>query len=115
MSNARARWWSDASSKCSVAANRPRSQTAAVRRELAEAIASRENPLTARVFVNRVWGAFFGKGLVATPSNFGHSGGTPTHPELLDDLAARFMDGGWSMKALVREIVLSPAIGRRRE
>jgi hypothetical protein len=77
------------------------------RRELAEAIASRENPLTARVFVNRVWGAFFGKGLVATPSNFGHSGATPTHPELLDDLAARFMDGGWSMKALVREIVLS--------
>jgi hypothetical protein len=77
------------------------------RRELAEAIASRDNPLTARVFVNRVWGAFFGQGLVATPSNFGHSGATPSHPELLDDLAARFMDGGWSIKALVREILLS--------
>jgi mono/diheme cytochrome c family protein len=79
------------------------------RRELAEAIASRENPLTARVFVNRIWGAFFGSHLVSTPSNFGHSGATPTHPELLDDLAARFMDGGWSIKALVREIVLSAA------
>lgn len=79
------------------------------RRELAAAIVSRENPLTARVFVNRVWGAFFGRPLVATPSNFGKSGGTPSHPELLDDLAARFMENGWSMKALVREIVLSSA------
>ena len=77
------------------------------RRELAEAIASPDNPLTARVFVNRIWGAFFGRPLVVTPSNFGHSGTLPTHPELLDDLAARFVDGGWSMKALVREIVLS--------
>jgi hypothetical protein len=77
------------------------------RRELAEAIADRGNPLTARVFVNRVWALFFGRPLVATPSNFGRSGAKPTHPELLDDLAARFMDGGWSSKALVREIVLS--------
>ncbi len=77
------------------------------RAELASAIADRENPLTARVFVNRVWGQFFGRPLVATPSNFGHSGQPPTHPELLDDLAVRFMKGGWSMKALVREIVLS--------
>jgi mono/diheme cytochrome c family protein len=77
------------------------------RRELAECIASRENPLTARVFVNRVWGAFFGRPLVATPSNFGHSGELPSHPELLDDLAVRFMERGWSVKALVREIALS--------
>jgi hypothetical protein len=77
------------------------------RRELAEALASRANPLTSRVLVNRVWGAMFGKPLVATPSNFGHSGDRPTHPELLDDLAARFMDGGWSVKSLVREMVTS--------
>ena len=78
------------------------------RRELAEAIASRRNPLTARVMVNRLWGTFFGQPLVATPSNFGHSGVLPTHPELLDDLAVRFMNGdGWSVKKFVREIVLS--------
>jgi hypothetical protein len=77
------------------------------RKELAAAIARRENPLTARVFVNRVWGFLLGKPLVATPSNFGRSGAEPSHPELLDDLAARFMDGGWSVKALVREIALS--------
>jgi hypothetical protein len=77
------------------------------RRELANAIASRSNPLTARVWVNRVWNEFFGKPLVATPSNFGHSGSRPTHPELLDDLAVRFMENGWSMKSLIREYVLS--------
>ena len=77
------------------------------RRELAEAIASATNPLTARVMVNRVWGLLFGRPLVATPSNFGHSGVLPTHPELLDDLAARFIEGGWSVKSLVREITLS--------
>jgi hypothetical protein len=77
------------------------------RAELAEAIASRDNPLTARVFVNRVWAQFFGRPLVPTPSNFGHSGGLPTHPELLDDLAVRFMEEGWSVKSLVREIALS--------
>ncbi len=77
------------------------------RRELAEAIASSSNPLTARVFVNRIWGAFFGQPLVSTPSNFGHSGSTPINPPLLDDLAVRFMEGGWSIKKLAREIVLS--------
>jgi mono/diheme cytochrome c family protein len=77
------------------------------RRELAERIASPDNPLTARVFVNRVWAVFFGRPLVSTPSNFGHSGSTPTNPELLDDLARRFMDGGWSIKDLVREIARS--------
>jgi hypothetical protein len=77
------------------------------RRELAYAITSRANPLTARVIVNRLWGEFFGRPLVPTPSNFGHSGLPPTHPELLDDLAVRFMESGWSVKALVREFVLS--------
>jgi hypothetical protein len=77
------------------------------RRELADAIASRDNPLTARVFVNRVWGLFFGNPIVATPSNFGNSGAKPSYPELLDDLAVRFMEQGWSVKSLVSEIVLS--------
>jgi hypothetical protein len=77
------------------------------RRELAEALVDRGNPLTARVMVNRLWGAFFGSYLVATPSNFGVKGQLPTHPELLDDLAARWMEHGWSIKWLVREIVLS--------
>jgi hypothetical protein len=79
------------------------------RRELAEAISSRSNPLTARVIVNRIWGLFFGLPIVRTPSNFGHSGMLPTHPELLDDLAVRFMENGWSIKTLAREIVLSSA------
>ncbi len=77
------------------------------RLELARAIASRENPLTARVIVNRVWMHHFGVGLVDTPSNFGVSGSEPTHPELLDDLTVRFMDNGWSLKWLHREIMLS--------
>jgi len=77
------------------------------REELAESISSRANPLTARVMVNRVWTILFGRGLVGTPSNFGSQGQRPTHPELLDDLAVRFMDNDWSVKALVREIVLS--------
>ena len=77
------------------------------RRELAEAITSRDNPLTARVMVNRLWGVLFSKPLVATASNFGHSGMTPSHPELLDDLAVRFMASGWSVKSLMRELVLS--------
>jgi len=77
------------------------------RLELAEAIASPTNPLTARVFVNRVWMYHFGRGLVGTPSNFGHMGERPSHPELLDDLASRFMESGWSVKALHKEIMLS--------
>ena len=63
------------------------------RLELAEAIASQDNPLTARVLVNRVWLHHFGSALVATPSDFGLRSDPPTHPELLDYLAARFMDG----------------------
>ncbi len=77
------------------------------RAELAQAIASRDNPLAARVIVNRVWAVLFGQPIVSTPSNFGHSGSLPTNQELLDDLAARFMDEGWSIKKLVREIALS--------
>ncbi|MGF1580057.1 MAG: PSD1 and planctomycete cytochrome C domain-containing protein [Gemmataceae bacterium] len=77
------------------------------RLELAERIASKDNPLTARVIVNRVWALNFGQALVSTPSNFGTLGQRPTHPELLDDLASRFMENGWSLKWLQREIVLS--------
>ncbi len=79
------------------------------RLELAEAIASSSNPLTARVMVNRVWLEHFGRGLVGSPSNFGQLGEKPTHPELLDYLAARLMEQGWSLKALHREIVTSAA------
>ena len=79
------------------------------RAELAKAIVDRNNPLTARVMVNRVWAMLFGVGLVPTPSNFGRSGQPPSHPELLDDLAVGFMDNGWSVKWLVRELVTSAA------
>jgi mono/diheme cytochrome c family protein len=77
------------------------------RLELARAIASPENPLTARVLVNRVWERHFGRGLVATPSNFGKLGEPPSHPELLDYLASRFIASAWSVKALHRTIMLS--------
>ncbi len=75
------------------------------RAELAQAIVA--NPLAARVIVNRVWQHHFGKGLVRTPSNFGRMGERPTHPELLDYLSTKFMESGWSIKALHREILLS--------
>jgi hypothetical protein len=77
------------------------------RLELAERIASRQNPLTARVMVNRVWHHLFGTGLVQTVDDFGHVGERPSHPELLDHLSARFMAEGWSLKGLVRSVVLS--------
>ena len=77
------------------------------RLELAEAIASDKNPLTARVMVNRLWQWHFGRPLVGTPSNFGQLGEKPSHPELLDYLAARFMEQGWSVKKLHREVLLS--------
>jgi hypothetical protein len=77
------------------------------RLELARAIASPDNPLTARVLVNRVWERHFGRGLVATPSNFGNLGERPSHPQLLDHLASGFIASGWSMKALHRTIMLS--------
>ncbi len=77
------------------------------RLELAQAITNTDNPLTARVFVNRVWAHYLGAGLVNTPSDFGLRSSTPTHPELLDDLARRFMDSQWSIKQLHRRILLS--------
>ena len=77
------------------------------RLEFAEAIADPKNPLTARVFVNRVWAQHFGRGIVATPSNFGQLGERPTHPELLDYLASEFVANGWSIKKLHRQILLS--------
>jgi cytochrome c553 len=78
------------------------------RLELAKSIASSDNPLTARVIVNRVWAWHFGRGLVATPSDFGLRGEPPTHPELLDGLAWTFLhEDGWSIKALHRRIMLS--------
>jgi hypothetical protein len=79
------------------------------RLELANAIARPDNPLTARVIVNRVWRLHFGRGLVATPSNFGRLAEPPTHPELLDHLASKFVASGWSLKQLHREIMLSAA------
>ncbi len=79
------------------------------RRELAQRIFSDAAPLAARVMVNRVWAWHFAKPLVATQSDFGVQGDKPTHPELLDDLAARFIAHGWSLKWLHREIMLSAA------
>ena len=77
------------------------------RLELARAIVTDAAPLTARVIVNRVWKHHFGRGLVETPSDFGAQGDRPTHPQLLDDLAARFTKNGWSLRWLHREILLS--------
>jgi hypothetical protein len=79
------------------------------RKALAEWTADRRNPLTARVFVNRLWHYHFGRGLVEAPSDFGFNGGRPTHPELLDWLAHRFMEGGWKAKPIHRLIVTSAA------
>lgn len=77
------------------------------RLNLADDLINPKNPLTARVIVNRVWAWHFGKGIVNTPSNFGLLGEKPTHPELLDDLAVRFMQNGWSIKWLHRQILNS--------
>jgi cytochrome c553 len=77
------------------------------RLELARWLTDPRHPLTARVMVNRVWQGHFGRGLVGSSSNFGLRGDEPTHPELLDFLAARFVEGGWSVKALHRLIVTS--------
>lgn len=77
------------------------------REELADLIASPNNPLTSRVIVNRLWDLFFGKPLVRTTSNFGRMGDLPTNPALLDDLACQFVKNGWSIKGLIRQYVLS--------
>ncbi len=79
------------------------------RTALAKWIASPDNPLTARVIVNRIWQQHFGRGLVETSSDFGHLGTPPTHPELLDWLALRFIEDGWSLKKLHRRILMSAA------
>ena len=82
------------------------------RTELAQWITSRENPLTARVIVNRVWQWHFGQAIAGNPNNFGGTGKLPTHPELLDWLAATFMDEGWSFKKLHRRILTSATYQR---
>ena len=87
-------------------------ETGSGRLDLANAIVGDAAPLAARVIVNRIWAEFFGRGLVATPSNFGREGDRPSDPALLDDLAARFIEHGWSLRWLQREIVLSATYRR---
>ncbi len=82
------------------------------RKELAEGIANPKNPLTARVMVNRIWHHLFGKGIVETVDNFGLQGKIPTHPELLDYLALQFIEADWSIKKLIKNIVLTEAFQR---
>ena len=94
---------------------KPPAKTQSGRLELAQWLTHRENPLTARVMVNRVWQKLFGRALVTTPDDFGVNGAKPSHPELLDYLAVRFMEQGWSVKQLIREIVLSKAYQRSTE
>ncbi len=77
------------------------------RLQLAQWITSRENPLTARIMVNRVWHWLFGAGIVRTTDNFGSTGEPPSHPELLDHLAIKFIEDGWSLKHLVKQMVMS--------
>ena len=82
-------------------------RTTSGRLQVSDWLASKENPLTARVFVNRVWHYLFGRGLVASCDNFGVTGMRPDHPELLDYLAIKFMDSGWDIKSLIRDIMLT--------
>ncbi|WP_442755752.1 DUF1549 and DUF1553 domain-containing protein [Methylocystis sp. JAN1] len=86
---------------------KPTATSSGRRTALANWLASPSNPLTARVFVNRIWNQYFGKGIVATVSDFGKAGDKPTNPELLDYLADRFIKDGWSVKKLHRDILLS--------
>ncbi len=82
-------------------------ETSNPRQKLAEWLTATENPLTARVMANRLWQYHFGRGIVATPNDFGRMGARPSHPELLDWLANRLVENGWRLKALHREILLS--------
>ena len=86
---------------------KPLPRSSSGRLELARWIASSENPLTARVMVNRVWMHLMGNGIVASVDNFGATGAKPSHPELLDHLALQFVADDWSVKKLIRDIVLS--------
>jgi hypothetical protein len=94
-----------------ILGSKPEAYAGAVggRLRLAEEIASPHNPLTARVYVNRVWHWLFGRGIVASVDNFGRMGEPPSHPELLDQLAVELMRDGWSTKRLIRRIVLTQA------
>lgn len=96
--------WNPAGEKFEV---KPTETSSGRRTALANWIASPNNPLTARVFVNRVWAQYFGKGIVETVSDFGKAGNKPTHPELLDYLADNFVKEGWSVKKLHRQVLLS--------
>ncbi|MBC8003113.1 MAG: PSD1 domain-containing protein, partial [Opitutaceae bacterium] len=95
--------------ECISGPNRKPFTSGSGRLELAQSIANKNNPLTARVMVNRIWQHHFGDGIVATPDDFGAMGAPPTHPELLDYLAARFMEDGWSIKKMHKLILLSNA------
>ncbi len=88
---------------------RPEISRGSGRLELAQWLTSSNHPLTARVMANRIWQWHFGEGLVRTPNNYGRMGSKPTHPELLDFLAQRFIESGWSIKAMHRHIMLSSA------
>ncbi len=87
------------------------SSTSSGRLELAQWIASKQNPLTARVMVNRVWRQLYGRGIVSTADDFGEAGRPPSHPELLDHLAIRFMEEDWSIKKLIKYMVMSRTYG----
>jgi hypothetical protein len=99
----------------SVPDQRPVNRKQSGRLELAHWLTNENNPLTSRVIVNRVWQHLFGHGIVSSVDNFGVTGDVPSHPELLDYLAARFVRDGWSIKKLVREIVLSRTYGLSSE
>lgn len=90
----------------------PFAATGSGRLDLANVFANESNALTARVMVNRLWHHIFGRGIVASVDNFGIQGKLPSHPELLDYLAIRFMENGWSMKSIIREMVLSQSFRR---
>ena len=96
-------------------AERPNFTRGSGRSELAEAVTDANNPLTARVIVNRVWQHHFGRAIVRTPSNFGILGETPTHPQLLDWLASEFIQSGWSLKNLHRTIIASATYQMRSQ
>jgi hypothetical protein len=95
--------------------NKPYATRQSGRLELATDLTGADNPLTSRVMVNRLWHHLFGRGLVGTVDNFGRLGDAPTHPELLDHLAARFQENGWSAKEMIRFLVTSEAWQRSSE